>query len=373
MMYDNMVEEGIKHIGDYGIVRFGSYNYFEDIRRPLTINTYPTNGVLMFTRAVLGKLGGFKPWRIEADNDFVARYDGDIWDIEEPLYYKMLHPDSLFYNKEYGFHTPYARACRRMVGKGDSKIRPEVCDYTEGIDTSDIDVLPLTIVISAYNSQDFIEECLDSIESQTYFDGNDNYEILVGVDGCSNTLDKLLEIRVKYRNLKIYANDRNYGVYATINALMDRAEHDIILRFDADDIMKANMVKRGMYYVKENDIVMFGYDVFYGNIDKVNIQKFRCAEGVIFVKKSLFKKAGGFRPWPCAADSEFIGRVKHNSTIKRTRARLFYRRLHDSSLTRDMQTGYKSNTRKKYKDMIRMYANGEDFTIDMIKAKQKEL
>jgi len=46
----------------------------------------------------------------------------------------------------------------------------------------------LSIIISAYNSSDYIIECLNSIRHQMYFHNHNNYEILLGVDHCESTL-----------------------------------------------------------------------------------------------------------------------------------------------------------------------------------------
>lgn len=48
----------------------------------------------------------------------------------------------------------------------------------------------VSICVSAYKASDYIKECLDSINGQTYFNKNKNYEVIVGIDGCEETLEK---------------------------------------------------------------------------------------------------------------------------------------------------------------------------------------
>jgi len=373
IMCEDMVEVGMDYIDTYDIVRFGCYSFLVKEEMVVSVNNFPRGEAMMFHKQFIVDMAGYKPWRTEGDRDLTARVRASlIKDVSESLYKKRLHPDSLFYSNEYGFHTEYSRGLREKIGlPKDGKM--ECGKYSVGKYGDYPDAIPISIVISAYNSEEFIEECLDSIEAQSYFSGNDNYEVIVGVDGCADTLKKVQEIRHKYRNLRVFSNIGNQGVYATINALMDAAKNDVILRFDADDVMKPNMIRRGMYYAKDYDLVQFGYDTFRTDPDKVTVDKFRCADGVVFVRKWLFDKAGGFRAWTCAADSEFIGRVRNNARVKRTRARLFHRRIHDNSLTRDLRTSYTSNKRRKYKDQIRIYKEGEDYKIDMLKAKTKEI
>ena len=49
----------------------------------------------------------------------------------------------------------------------------------------------VSIIISAYKASEFIEECLDSILGQST---SIRYEVILGVDGCKDTLDKIKSI-----------------------------------------------------------------------------------------------------------------------------------------------------------------------------------
>lgn len=49
----------------------------------------------------------------------------------------------------------------------------------------------ISIILTAWQTQKFIEESLDSIEQQTYFANFNDYEILLGIDGCEKTLEKV--------------------------------------------------------------------------------------------------------------------------------------------------------------------------------------
>lgn len=214
-----------------------------------------------------------------------------------------------------------------------------------------IDRKPLSIIITAYQTQEFIEECLNSVENQTYFKGNDNYEILVGIDGCQDTLNKLLEISDKYRNLSLYLMVKNKGTYVTTNTLINLAKYENILRFDSDDIMKPELVNEVMYYADEYDIVQLKYRNFKTDI-KSAYGRCDYANGAIFVKKAIFEAFGGYQPWLCAADYEFLMRVNKHVKIKRLNNLVLYRRMHNESLTKKEGTKMTSNLRKKYHKSI---------------------
>ena len=47
----------------------------------------------------------------------------------------------------------------------------------------------VSICIAAYKADKYIKETLDSVNAQTWFKTNDNWECIVGVDGCRQTHD----------------------------------------------------------------------------------------------------------------------------------------------------------------------------------------
>ena len=58
----------------------------------------------------------------------------------------------------------------------------------------------VTVCITAYKSKDYIKECLDSVVKQTWFENNDNFEIIVGIDGCQERLEYIKTIMNNYKN-----------------------------------------------------------------------------------------------------------------------------------------------------------------------------
>lgn len=210
---------------------------------------------------------------------------------------------------------------------------------------------PISIIVTAYQTQDYIEECLDSIENQTYFINNDNYEILVGVDACQNTLKKLLEICHKYRNLKIFMMESNKGTYITSNTLLDLVNYKNIIRFDSDDIMMPEMINEIIKYLKTNNFIQFKF-INFRNSNNNREENFinYYANGVVLMKKTIFDKLGGYMPWRCSADKELLVRGKNILNLKKIDKPLFYRRLHENNLI--FKYDSKNKTKKKYGELI---------------------
>lgn len=214
-------------------------------------------------------------------------------------------------------------------------------------------IVPFSICISAYKAKDFIKECLDSIENQTYFKDNDKYEILLGIDGCNETLNYVKTIQNNYKNLKVYMMDSNKGTYITSNTLMNNiAKYDWLVRFDADDIMNENFIKELVKAINKTDnIYFFRYLCQNFNDDTKEIYKTVKSTGSICINKNVFKELGGYRPWICAADSELLERIRSISKYLINKP-LFKRRIHQNNLTVNNETNYKSNIRKQYEEFI---------------------
>ena len=201
----------------------------------------------------------------------------------------------------------------------------------------------ISIIVTAYKTQNYIEECLDSIQAQTWFNTHDNYEILLGIDHCEETLNKVKEIMSRYKNLTVIYMDENYGTYITSNTLISISKYDWILRFDSDDIMKPDMVQSIFEFLeveRTTDIIRF-YSREFSNTFSVAKHPV-LSHGQLCIHKSVFKNYGAFKAWLCSADSELLARLKTKVKIKNLPKVTFLRRRHALSLTKMRKTDMNS-------------------------------
>ena len=219
----------------------------------------------------------------------------------------------------------------------------------------------VSVIITAYRSQDFIEACLDSVAKQVYG------EILLGIDDCQETLDKVMGIRDRYRNLRILMMKENYGTYIVSNTLMDNAKGDYILRFDSDDAMKTDMIK--ILVGRNSDIVVMRYHVFGKRVS----QPTRFSFGQALFKKKVFDVCGGYAPWKCAADKELLNRAALKFKIEKLDQRLFYKRMHPRALTKAAATGKGSAPRREAHRKLRELSDKGIIKIERITGEYKEL
>lgn len=118
----------------------------------------------------------------------------------------------------------------------------------------------VSIVISVFNSADYLREAMDSILTQTY----PNMEILCFDDGST---DDTLSILKAYEDdrLKIISDGENKGLAARLNEGIELAQGVYIARMDADDIALPTRIEKQVSFLEnQTDVVACGtgFDVF---------------------------------------------------------------------------------------------------------------
>lgn len=96
--------------------------------------------------------------------------------------------------------------------------------------------LKISLIILTFNSTDYIDKCLKSVEKQL----NKNIEVIV-VD--NNSSDATLLKLKKYKNIKIIKNKKNYGFSKGINIGIKNAKYKNILLLNPDTILFRNSIK----------------------------------------------------------------------------------------------------------------------------------
>lgn len=135
----------------------------------------------------------------------------------------------------------------------------------------------VSVIIPAYNIEDYIGRCLDSIISQTY----KNLEIIVVDDGSRDYTGEILDNYAKKdRRIKVIHKE-NGGVSSARNKGIEAAEGDYIGFIDGDDLIEPEMYKTLVDLLEEEnaDIAHCGYQMvfpdridYYHNTGKKKIQ-----------------------------------------------------------------------------------------------------
>ena len=163
---------------------------------------------------------------------------------------------------------------------------------------------PVYVVTPTYNNAKYLESFLKSLKKQ-------NCNIVVGVDGCRETLAKAKELKQKY-NFELYSYAKNKGAYITLNSLIRHLPSDtIVIIAGSDDVMHNDFVQR----MKDNRPCYSRYT------------------GVICFEKWQYDELGGFINWRFGADTEFSTRFKRLYLLTKIE-QLYDYRQHEGQLTK---------------------------------------
>ena len=91
----------------------------------------------------------------------------------------------------------------------------------------------LSVIIPTYRNVEFLPELIDSIVRSNF---NQEYEVLIGIDSCYDTLNYIYETQFP-SNFNFFFFENKKGPYIIKNTLTELSKFDKILFFDSDDIM----------------------------------------------------------------------------------------------------------------------------------------
>jgi glycosyltransferase involved in cell wall biosynthesis len=245
--------------------------------------------------------------------------------------------DRLNKKKFFLYHTK-----KSMVIHGDHESK---MNYTERLKTKLVTKhnFDLSIIVPTYKNTNYLDECINSLVKSTE---NYNVEILIGVDGCKETMD-FIKGKKFPKNVTFFYFNENEGPYSIKNTLTSICNSKNLLFFDSDDISEKELVSTIINNIDKYDCIKPKYKDFGVGITPSNKSLF--GEGVFAITKELFLNMNGFEPWMMAADSDFMGRLyKTKPKILHTPQVLFKRRVHPESLTNKKETGMSSPLRAHY-------------------------
>ncbi len=105
--------------------------------------------------------------------------------------------------------------------------------------------------MSAYNSEDSVENSITSILNQTYED----LELLIMDDASTDNTYKICEsLKNKDQRIKLYKNKSNLGLTKSLNKLISLSSGEIIARQDSDDISKKERIEKQLKFLEENNL-----------------------------------------------------------------------------------------------------------------------
>jgi glycosyltransferase involved in cell wall biosynthesis len=116
--------------------------------------------------------------------------------------------------------------------------------------------LKVSVIIPAYNTQDYLRECIDSVLNQSLRD----FEVICIDDGSTDgSLDILREYESRDERITVLSQKENKGSGASRNIALEIAKGEYALFLDSDDYLKENALEE-LYNIAEEkslDMLMF--------------------------------------------------------------------------------------------------------------------
>lgn len=129
----------------------------------------------------------------------------------------------------------------------------------------------ISIVVPVYNCEKYLEECLESLCSQTY----KNLEIICVDDGSTDSsVDLLKSIAEKDSRVKILSQ-KNAGAGAARNYGLSVAQGKYIYFFDADDIAINNLLELAYNRARETDADIVAFNGYTFTNDDISTKKIK--------------------------------------------------------------------------------------------------
>ena len=148
--------------------------------------------------------------------------------------------------------------------------------------------MKLSIIVAAYNIEDYIEICLRSIFQQNAL--LDSYEVIVVNDGSKdNTLNIIKSFGEGHPNL-IIIDQINKGLSAARNAGLKKISGDYVLFVDGDDALTDNSIQTILDYCSQFPNADFlTFDRIHYDVNK-GTKKYCCSFGKKYLGFNLKKK-----------------------------------------------------------------------------------
>lgn len=109
----------------------------------------------------------------------------------------------------------------------------------------------VSIIIPTFNSEKFIAETIQSIQTQTLT----NWEVIIVDDGSSDkTVSVIFEIAQLDKRIQFFQIEKNSGAGIARNLALNQAKGRYIAFLDSDDLWKPTKLEKQINFMSKNDL-----------------------------------------------------------------------------------------------------------------------
>lgn len=149
----------------------------------------------------------------------------------------------------------------------------------------------VSVIVAAYNAQDYLGRCLDSLLAQTFTD----FEVIVVDDGSTDRTSAIADEYARADARIRVIHKPNGGVASARQAGLDAARGEYMIHADSDDWVDAGMLEE-MVEVAHNrkaDMVISDfYFIYPGNVVEYRSQQPKSLEPLVVLGEMMFNLHG---------------------------------------------------------------------------------
>lgn len=109
----------------------------------------------------------------------------------------------------------------------------------------------VSIVMAAYNAEEHIKECIESIINQTYT----NWELIICDDNSNDgTVDIVKEFQKDEQRIRLIQNKENMRAGASRNNCIQISRGNLIMIQDADDVCTEDRIEKLVNRINKGDV-----------------------------------------------------------------------------------------------------------------------
>ncbi len=108
--------------------------------------------------------------------------------------------------------------------------------------------IKVSVIMSAYNAEQFIAQAVDSILAQSFGD----FELIIINDGSADRTKSIIEQYVQQDSRIVLLDQENTGLTKALNNGIKIARGNYIARMDADDIAEPDRLERQYQFMEKN-------------------------------------------------------------------------------------------------------------------------
>ena len=124
----------------------------------------------------------------------------------------------------------------------------------------------VTIGIPVFNSEAYIRRALESALAQTYL----SIEYIIiddgGNDGSMRVCEDLQRNSIRKGDIRVVSHNTNYGVSASRNEIIDKAQGEYLFFMDSDDVIAKNTIALMMGKIRQYDA-----EIVFGSYEKIEL------------------------------------------------------------------------------------------------------